>query len=299
MPVPVPLVHDALPINGIRMHCLEYRSDGPPMLLLHSLTGNSRMFDGLVAAGLASSFRLLVPDMRGRGQTEAPLAGYTLEDGAHDILALLDHFGIEQVAVCGHSFGALQALYFAAHYPERVTHLLMLDAAAEMHPAAPVMAAMAAARLDAVFLSAETYVQMVKVAPFVDRWYEEMRGFVLADAQPLGFGMVTTRARGYTAALASLHIYAHSSRDWKDMASRVEQPALLLQATSPFLMGMPMLTDGDALETVGLMPLAWHSRISGNHFSMLFGPGAEEIVAAIESLFSVTEMDVEPAAAAA
>jgi pimeloyl-ACP methyl ester carboxylesterase len=201
-----PAQHD-ITLNTIRMHCLRYPGGAPPLLLLHSLSGNGRIFDGLVAAGLTPAFELLVPDMRGRGKTEAPLAGYSLDNGCADILALLDHFALAQVAVCGHSFGALQGLYFAAHHPQRVSHLIMLDAAAEMHPATPFMLAVAAARLDKVFPSLGIYRELVKRAPFVNRWYEEMNGFVAADLVRIApTGLLTSSSRSFIATLAGLHI---------------------------------------------------------------------------------------------
>jgi pimeloyl-ACP methyl ester carboxylesterase len=297
LPARDPVVHDALPINDIRMHCLEYPSDGPPILLLHSLSSNGHLFDGLVAAGLASVGRLIVPDMRGRGRTEAPMVGYSLDQGCNDLIALLDRFQIDRVTVCGHSFGGLLALYFAACHPERVSRLIMLDAAADMHPAAPMMVALAGARLDAIFPTADSYLAMIRMAPFVNRWYEEMRGFVMADVQPLGFLMNTTRSRVYTAALASLHIYSNSPRDWRRYAAQVQQPTLLVQATEPFYMGMPMLTDDGARGTVDTLADARHAHATGNHLTMLFGPGADQTVAAIRAFVSETRDHVVAAAA--
>ena len=127
-----PVRHDAICLSDLNVHCLDYGADGPPVLLLHSLSGNTRLFDGLIGAGLAQACRVLVPDLRGRGRSDMPLTGYSLDAGCSDILSLLDHFGLDRIALCGHSFGGLLALYFAAHYPERVTHLAMLDAAVQM-----------------------------------------------------------------------------------------------------------------------------------------------------------------------
>jgi len=294
LPVRDPVVHDALPINDIRMHCLEYPSEGPPLLLLHSLSSNGHLFDGLVAAGLPSVGRLVIPDMRGRGRTEAPLAGYSLDRGCEDLLALMDRLGIERAIVCGHSFGGLLALYFAARHPDRVSRLVILDAAADMHPAAPMMVGLAASRLDAVFPTPDSYLAMIRMTPFVNRWYDTMRGFVMADVQPLGFLMNTTRSRGYTAALASLHVYAHSPRDWRRYAAEVHQPALLVQATEPFFLGMPMVTEDGARETADILS-ARHVHVPGNHLTMLFGPGAAQTVAAIRAFVDDVHAELGPA----
>ena len=280
LPLPGPAQVHEVRARDLRMHCLDYAGGEPPILLLHSLTGNGRIFDGLVAAGLAPAFRLVVPDLRGRGETEKRLAGYSLQSGCDDLIALLDGLDLQRVAVCGHSFGGLLGIFFAATHPERVSHLVLLDAAAEMHPASPFMTAAAAARLDQVYPSLEAFRAAVQLSPFVDRWYDEMNGFVEADAQPLAGGAVTSRSRGFVAATAALHVYGTSQREWRGHASRVRQPALLIQATEPFLMGMPMVPEDKARQTAEIMK-ADHARATGNHFTMLFGPGAAEITAAI------------------
>ncbi|HEX2542124.1 MAG TPA: alpha/beta hydrolase [Caldimonas sp.] len=266
--------------RDLRMHCVEYPGGAPTLLLLHSLTGNARIFDGLIAAGLAPAFRVLAPDMRGRGETEIRLAGYSLDDGCADLIALLDELGVGRVAVAGHSFGGLLGIYFAVRHPERVSHLVLLDAAAEMHPAAPLMTAAATTRLDQVYPSLAAYRSAVQMSPFVNRWHEEMNAFVEADAQPLGGGAVTSRSRGFVAAAAALHIHGLSRRDWRGLAAAVGQPALLIQATEPFLLGMPMVPDDQAEQTARLMN-ARQARATGNHFTMLFGAGADEITASI------------------
>jgi pimeloyl-ACP methyl ester carboxylesterase len=282
MPLPSTATSHHLRVRDLRMHCLKYPGGSPPILLLHSLTGNARIFDGLVAAGLTPAFRLLAPDLRGRGESETRLAGYSLESGCADLIALLDAQGLERVAVCGHSFGGLLGMVFAANHPDRTSHLILLDAGAEMHPMAPFMTAAATTRLDQVYPSLAAYRGAIRISPFVDRWYEEMNGFVEADAQPLPGGAVTSRSRGFVAASAALHIHAVSQREWRAHAARVAQPALMIQAADPFLLGMPMLPDDRAEQTAGLLN-ARHERAAGNHFTMLFGPGAGEVTAAIRT----------------
>lgn len=86
--------------------------------------------------------------MRGRGRTAAPAAGYSLDDGCDDLLAMLDHLGFARVALGGHSFGGLKALSFAARYPQRVESLVLLDAAHAMHPATFSVVSLALLRAD-------------------------------------------------------------------------------------------------------------------------------------------------------
>src|SRR5438067_614597 len=125
--------------HGLQQHYIQHGDEGPAMLLLHSLSANAQIFQGLIARGLAQSFRLIIPDMRGRGHSERALSDYSLETESRDLIALLDELGIDRVIVCGHSFGGLLGVYFAAHYPQRVTRLIVLDAAVQLNPLTPFL----------------------------------------------------------------------------------------------------------------------------------------------------------------
>jgi pimeloyl-ACP methyl ester carboxylesterase len=134
-------------VNGINMHYLDYGSEGPVVLMLHSLSGNADIFHGLVAKGLNQSLRLIIPDLRGRGFTDKPTDGYSLEEQSMDMIAFLDQLGLQEVIVCGHSFGGLFGAYLAANYPERVTKLILIDAAVELNPLTPLLVLMPFMRL--------------------------------------------------------------------------------------------------------------------------------------------------------
>ena len=57
------------PDGSLSLYARDYEGDGPPLLMMHGLTRNSGDFDGL-AAHLAGSYRLIVPDQRGRGLSD-------------------------------------------------------------------------------------------------------------------------------------------------------------------------------------------------------------------------------------
>lgn len=141
------MVSHFVTVNGINMHYLDNGGDKPEMLMLHSLTANAYVFQGLIANGLTDHFRLIIPDLRGRGQSGKALEDYSLETQAKDIIALLKHLEIEQVMVCGHSFGGLLGIYIAAHYPEIVSKLAILDVAAELNPLTSALISFSTSRL--------------------------------------------------------------------------------------------------------------------------------------------------------
>ncbi len=100
---------------------------GPALLLVHSTAADSRQWDPQRDA-LAAQWTVITPDLRGYGQSPLPAEAYS---NAADILALLDHLGIEQAAVVGSSGGGSVALQVASAAPDRVTSLVLLCTAAE------------------------------------------------------------------------------------------------------------------------------------------------------------------------
>lgn len=97
------------------------QGEGPPLLFFHGGLADHRAALGVVGT-LADQLRLLTPDLRGAGQSRwsGPLSWQRLADDAR---ALLDHLGLERVAVGGVSMGSAVALRLALSYPERVTGL--------------------------------------------------------------------------------------------------------------------------------------------------------------------------------
>jgi pimeloyl-ACP methyl ester carboxylesterase len=79
---------------------------------------------------LEHQFDLIVPDLRGFGESTTVDAPYTMDDFASDIAGLLDHLNIERAAIAGHSMGGYVALAFARLYPERATGLGLVSSQA-------------------------------------------------------------------------------------------------------------------------------------------------------------------------
>lgn len=81
-----------------------------------------------VIPSLAPHYRLLAPDLRGFGRTEAPGQGYDGETFARDQVALLDALGIERVRVIGHDWGGWTTMLLGLLHPERVERLIVISA---------------------------------------------------------------------------------------------------------------------------------------------------------------------------
>jgi len=101
--------------DGIQIQLAVWEGEGKPILCLHGITANCRSWDGL-ASVLAPHHRVMAMDLRGRGFSDKPASGYSIENHIRDILALLNDLHIERAVLMGHSLGAFIALAFVAHY---------------------------------------------------------------------------------------------------------------------------------------------------------------------------------------
>jgi lipase len=100
---------------------------GPePILCLHGITAQHRAFNAL-ARHLEGSRSLVGVDLRGRGDSAKPESGYGLEAHARDVIRVLDHLGLQQAVILGHSMGGFVALKVALSHPHRVRALVLLD----------------------------------------------------------------------------------------------------------------------------------------------------------------------------
>jgi 3-oxoadipate enol-lactonase len=78
-------------------------------------------------AALSGRYRVLTLDLRGHGESEAPLWRYTMDLFAEDVKGLLDHLGISRAVLCGLSMGGYVLFAFYRKYPERATGLVLAD----------------------------------------------------------------------------------------------------------------------------------------------------------------------------
>ena len=98
------------------------------VIFLHGWGGDASAFY-FCAERLKGEMRCVLADCAGFGKSAEPRAPYTVADYAADVLSLADGLGAERFALVGHSFGGRVALELAAHHPERVRALALVDAA--------------------------------------------------------------------------------------------------------------------------------------------------------------------------
>jgi pimeloyl-ACP methyl ester carboxylesterase len=261
----------------ISLHYLDLPGDKPPLLLLHGLTANAHAFDGLKAAGLP--FRLLSPDLRGRGKSSKPDTGYSMADHAADVLALMQAEGLDKVNLGGHSFGGLLGFYMAVHFPDKIHKLVILDAAAQLHPDTKDMLLPTLSRLGQTYSSFEEYLQKIRQSPYLAFWDPAMMSYYQADVETLADGSVSPRSKPEH--MGEAIVKGSFGENWLKLIPQVSQPVLLVNGIEDYALGAPLLPQELAQQTVDLMPDARYAAVTGNHQTMLYGQGAKETVEAI------------------
>ena len=100
----------------------EEMGTGTPVVCLHGYPLDHTIWLDM-ARELADEARVILPDLRGHGESSVPQGPYSMQVMAADVVRLLDELGIERAAVFGHSMGGYVGLGFARHFPERLLGL--------------------------------------------------------------------------------------------------------------------------------------------------------------------------------
>lgn len=121
--------NDAMPtikVHEVELHYVE-RGRGTPLLLVHGFPLDHTMWEGQLDV-LADRYRVIVPDLRGFGQSGVTPGLATMPRMADDLAQLLDGLTItEPIVLCGLSMGGYVAWQFARRYRERLAKLILCD----------------------------------------------------------------------------------------------------------------------------------------------------------------------------
>jgi pimeloyl-ACP methyl ester carboxylesterase len=118
------VTHSYVEVGGTRLHVAE-AGEGPPVLLLHGWPQHWWIWRKVIPA-LAEERRVICPDLRGFGWSDAPSGSYEIQGLADDMLALLDELGLGQVELIGHDWGGYAGFLLCLKAPERFRHYLGL-----------------------------------------------------------------------------------------------------------------------------------------------------------------------------
>jgi len=122
--------HDTVQTSGATINVVK-GGDGPPLLLIHGAP-QSHVSWHIVAPQFAKEHTVIMPDLRGYGDSSKPADGenhanYSKRAMALDMIEVMHHYGFERFPVVGHDRGGRVGHRMALDHPDKVTHLTVLD----------------------------------------------------------------------------------------------------------------------------------------------------------------------------
>ena len=167
---------------------------GPVVLCAHGITANHTSWQPLADA-IGDQVTIVAPDLRGRGGSGALPGPYSMSTHARDLVAVLDHVGVETAPVVGHSMGAFVAAVMAAEHAERVERVLLVDGGLPLPipeglTVDQILTAVigpAMTRLSMEFESREAYLDFWRPHPaLAESWSDAIQAYVEYDLAPDG-----------------------------------------------------------------------------------------------------------------
>jgi len=271
--------------NGLSIQIGEWPGHGSAVLCLHGLTANLHCFE-LVAEGINCACRVLAMDLRGRGQSDKPAQGYSLEHHCQDLVAALADMGLARINLMGHSLGAYLCLAFAAQHPELVDKLILLDGGAELSGdqwlAVGTAIQPAVDRLGKVLPSFDAYLDLSRQAPYANPWNSCLEAYFRYEIQEVPGG-VMSRVKPENIAEERANL-----RDFKPSAlfAGIKCPVLVLRATKGLGPEEGLVLPMDAAQKmIEAIPQAKLVNLDGaDHYSIIFQPNLDRDQAIISFL---------------
>ena len=177
--------------DGVTIQLAVWEGKGNQVLCVHGLTANCRCWD-VTTSSLVPENNILAMDLRGRGLSDKPSAGYSLQHHIQDIFCVLDDLKQERIVLMGHSLGAFISLAFAANYPERTEKIILMDGGGQLTQDQWDNVTLAIKpsldRLGQVFPSFDAYVANMKLAPFPS-WSEALEDYFRYESEAVEGGV--------------------------------------------------------------------------------------------------------------
>lgn len=125
---PAPHQHRSIEVNGLKLHYLDYGTEGRrPLLFVHGGAAHAHWFD-FVAGGFSADHHVRSLDLRGHGDSEwADPPVYSFDRYASDLARFVEMLDLRDFVLVGHSMGGMVSLVYSATHPGRVARLVLVD----------------------------------------------------------------------------------------------------------------------------------------------------------------------------
>jgi len=285
-----------VPVAGGALHVGRW-GDGPKVVVAaHGITGNHRSWQS-VARALDPSVSLVVPDLRGRGASSSLRGPFGMRAHAADLVAVLDHLGLDRAVLAGHSMGGYVATSAATIHPGRWSAVVLVDGGIALplprgaDPDALLAGVLgpALSRLDLRFRDRDAYHAFWRAHPAFEEagaWNADTEAWL--DHDLIGSTEPDLRSSASLEAVRfdgrELLVDPEVRRAFHDLTQR----SVLLRAARGILNQVPPLLPDELLDS--LRP-SWPIRLemlveNTNHYSILLAPrGARAIAAHLSASF--------------
>jgi pimeloyl-ACP methyl ester carboxylesterase len=256
--------------GGVSLAVHEWTGTGPAIVCIHGLTANHVCWRSM-ADILAPRHRLIGYDLRGRGDSDKPPAGYSLDQHGRDLLALLDHFGLKKAVLMGHSLGAHIALKFAVAHPQRVSKLVLVDGGIDVRAEIIDSLGPAINRLGIEFPSLDAFLGIIRSLPmFTGRWNDYLDRYFRYDVETLPSGAV--RSKASKSAIVEELANLQRERLWV-YHHQVKCPTLIFRAPDGLLTQTDcLMTQAEAVAMSRAIPKSKLVLVpKTNHYTILLG----------------------------
>lgn len=282
--------------GDLTVHELAGRADSPTTVLaLHGIAANGLSYASL-ARRLPEGVRLLAPDLRGRAESAGISGPWGLGAHADDLIAVLDHLGLDTVPAIGHSMGAYALALAGTRHPERFERVVLVDGGigfpapegSDIDAVLGVVLGPAMAKLSMTFAGEDAYLEFMRSNPAVtetealgQQIAEDLRNYLCHDLAPRADGLMGSscvpdaiRADGGQTIFDAETLSA---------VSKLPIPGTLLWAPRGLQNQSPGMLPPELVEAAELGPLLQSEFVPDcNHYSIMFADHAlDRVLAAL------------------
>jgi pimeloyl-ACP methyl ester carboxylesterase len=257
---------------------------GTPVFAVHGITASHLAWRAV--ADRLEGTRVIAPDLRGRGRSNALPAPWGIRDHADDVVRVLDALEVDSAVVIGHSMGGFVAVRLAAAHPDRVAHVVLVDGGLPL-PSTPgtpdtgdalALLGPAADRLTKLFPTREAYADFWRAHPAFSDWNDDIAAYVDYDLEPAGDGF---RSSSRVEAVATNIVQLGAGDGYLEALAALPGTIDFLHAPRGLLNEIPPLYPADRMaeHTTTFPALRIHEIDDVNHYTILMSEhGAAQVV---------------------